>query len=119
MIQTEPFTSSKLVAAIRTIYFGGKNSKFKVGGNGPSKLTNGMVALAVVIVSNLDLIQMHHDKHLTSSNGTRCHRGCKICHCRRVLSEQTIIALLSTSPKIRTRFYKNCRRSYKRMEILD
>ena len=84
------------------IYFGAKNSKFKVGGNGTSKLTNSMVALAVVVVSNLDLIQMHHDMNLTSSNETRCHHGYRISHCQKVFLEQTTIMLLRTLPKIQT-----------------
>ena len=79
-MQTEPFTSSKLCAALRAIYLGGKNSKFKIGGNGPSKLTNGMVALAVVAVSILCSIGMHHDAYLTLWNGNRCLRGCKMLH---------------------------------------
>jgi len=53
-IQTEPFTSSQLSEAMRTIYLGGKKSKFKIGANGPPRLTDAMVALAAVVVSIID-----------------------------------------------------------------
>ena len=61
----DPFTSSQLSAAIHAIYLRGKRSKFKIGVYGPPKLTNGMVALAVVVVSIHDAFWTHHDNTLT------------------------------------------------------
>ena len=49
------FTSSQLSAAIYAIYLRGKRSKFKIGIYDPLKLTNSMVALAVVVVSIHDV----------------------------------------------------------------
>jgi hypothetical protein len=64
-MQSNPFTSSQLITVIRTIYLGGKKSKFKLGANGPPKLTSGMVVLATVVVSNHDLLPKHRDASLT------------------------------------------------------
>ena len=64
-MQTDPFTSTQLSMVMHTIYLGGKKSKFKLGVRGPPKLTSGMVALAVVVVSNHDLLPVHHDVSLT------------------------------------------------------
>jgi hypothetical protein len=65
MIQTDPFTSVQLSTAIRSIYLRTKKSKFKIGVNGVSKLTVGMVALAAVVVSNHDLFLLHRDPILS------------------------------------------------------